>query len=130
MAASRPRAALALSTSASRLKVRARSSCTSRSPTPDGHSSSEDLSSARRTDAETGWPRSARSSAGATTCLKLIVPYRSSAVSQASAAAGTTVLRMPIGISPPALRWKYSIEAARGQRPSPLIVTTESDSAR
>ena len=58
------------------------------------------------------------------------MPYFSSAVSQASAADGTTVLSMPIGISPPAFRLKYSIEAARGQRPSPLMVTTESEAAR
>ena len=88
MATSRPWKELALSTSARRLNVRARSFCTSRSPTPDGHSSSEDLSSALSTDAEIGWPRSASSSAGATTCSKLMVPYFSSAVSQASAAAG------------------------------------------
>ena len=51
-------------------------------------------------------PFSASSSAGVTTCSKLMVPYSFNAVNHASAAAGVTHRRMPMGISPPALRLK------------------------
>ena len=51
---------------------------------------------------DTGKPFSASSSAGVTTCSKVIVPYFSRAVSQASTAAGITVRSIPVGIWPPA----------------------------
>ena len=54
------------------------------------------------TVAEMGNPFSASSSAGVITCSKVIVPYRSKAVSQPSGAPGVTHRRMPSGISPPA----------------------------
>ena len=53
-----------------------------------------------------GIPFSASSSAGSTTCSKLIVPYSFSAVNHPSAAAGVTQRRMPTGISPPAFLLK------------------------
>ena len=57
------------------------------------------------------------------------MPWRASASSQAPAAAGTTVRGMPSGMSPPWRSWNQAIEAAAGQRPSPLIVPTCPDAA-
>jgi hypothetical protein len=50
---------------------------------------------------ETGKPREACSSAGAMASANDMVPHRSSAVHQASGAAGTTVRASPGGIWPP-----------------------------
>ena len=55
---------------------------------------------------------------------KVIVPHRSNAWMQASGAAGTTVRRAPSGMVPPWRSMKASASSARGQPPTPAIVTT------
>ena len=60
----------------------------------------------------------------AATSPKVMVPWRSSAVIQASGAAGTTVRSTPAGICPPCARAKRSGAIARGQLPRPLMVST------
>ena len=55
-----------------------------------------------------------------------MVPKRSSAVIQASGAAGTTVRRTPCGILPPWCCLKKSRAIAFGQGPRPGMVTTRS----
>ena len=62
--------------------------------------------------------------AAAATSPKVMVPWRSSAVIQASGALGTTVRRRPTGMCPPCSRWKRSGVTAPGQVPSPLMVST------
>ena len=79
---------------------------------------------ARHRLGDAGKPRSASSMLGATTSPKVMVPYPSRAVSQASQAAGTTLRGIPSGISPPYFLLNCSRSAAWGQRPSPLMVTT------
>ena len=133
MPASRPPLAPPRSASTIRLNVLARSLWTTGSPTSgllplgmktsavDGHmprlpsAVSSDIPMVLCTVAEIGNPFSASSRAGVTTCSKVIVPYRSSAVSQPSGAPGVTHRRMPSGISPPAC----SVEVVDGGRPGP-----------
>ena len=75
-------------------------------------------------------PSAAKRIAAPATSAKLMLPYRLSAVIQASGAAGTTMRRMLSGISPSCSRWKRSGDNAFGQTPRPLMVTTSRVSAR
>ena len=58
------------------------------------------------------------------TSPKVMVPWRSSAVIQASGAAGATVRSRPTGMCPSCSRWKRSGVIAAGQVPRPLMVST------
>ena len=78
----------------------------------------------------TGKPLSAISMLGPTTCSKLMVPYRSRAVSQASQAEGTTLRPTPMGIVPSYFFRKTSGSMAMGQRPSPEMLARSLVSAR
>ncbi len=66
-----------------------------------------------------GKPRSACSVGAWATSANDIVPQRSSAVSHASGAAGTTVRGRPGGIWPPWRSRKYATVEARGYGPTP-----------
>ena len=78
----------------------------------------------RATNGPSGKPSRAHSIAGWATSANPSVPKCSSAVIQASGAAGTTVRRSPSGMSPPHRSRKNSSVAPRGQTPSPEIVVT------
>ena len=67
--------------------------------------------------------RASRMEASATS-PKVMVPWRSSAVIQASGALGTTVRSTPTGMCPSCSRAKRSGVTAAGQVPRPLMVST------
>ena len=67
-------------------------------------------------------PSAAHLIAAAAMSAKRMVPWRSSAVIQASGAAGTTVRNTPDGISPAA--WKRSAGRLIGQWPRPAMVSS------
>ncbi len=61
--------------------------------------------------------------AEAATSAKRMVPWRRSAVIQASGAAGTTVRRTPSGIFPPCSRMNKSAGRVFGHQPRPAMVS-------
>ena len=69
-------------------------------------------------------PSRASSSAGVTTCSKLIVPCSINAVIQAWAAAGTTHRSTPGAILPPRCSRKKAALASAGHLPRPLMLWT------
>ena len=64
------------------------------------------------------------------TSPKVMVPNFDSEVIHESAAAGVREVSTPVGSFPPWFLRKYSMEAARGQTPSPSTVVTSLWSAR